>query len=96
MRALASSTAAFEESWSDVRWSTVSWVANSLRRSDCARGQLGIGELDAGRRRLQRRLGLFELDLVGTRIDHKEKVALVHDLTVLEVNLGQRSADLGA
>lgn len=96
MRALASSTAAFEEilvgrALVDCLLGCEFVAAKRLRAR-----QLRIGELDARRRRLQRRLGLFELDLIGTRIDHKEKVSLVHDLTVLEVNLGQRATDLRA
>ncbi len=57
--------------------------------------KLSIGEFDVGCRGLQRRLRLLELDLVGAWIDREEKVALVDDLAVLEMDLGERSADLG-
>ena len=96
MRALASSTAAFEASWSDVRWSTVSWVANSLRRSDCARDSWVFANSTRAFAVCNGRLGLLELDLIGTRIDDEKKVSLVDDLTVLEVDFRQRSADLRA
>src|SRR5439155_107467 len=45
---------------------------------------------------LKCRLRLGKLDLVRTRIDHEQQVAIVDDLAVLEVDFGQRTADLGA
>jgi hypothetical protein len=57
--------------------------------------QLVVGKCHAGGRGLQRRLRLFQLDLIGPGIDDEEQVALVHDLPVLEMDLGQRTAHLG-
>ena len=57
--------------------------------------ELVVGERHAGGRGLQRRLRLFQPDLVGPRIDDEQQVALVDDLAVLEMDLGQRAADLG-
>ena len=57
--------------------------------------QLVVGQCHASGRGLQRRLRLFQLDLIGPGIDDEEQVALVHDLPVLEMDLGQRTAHLG-
>src|ERR1700761_1598352 len=57
--------------------------------------ELVVGELDAGGRRLQRRLGLLQPDLVGARVNYKKQIALMDDLAVLEVDFGQCPADLG-
>jgi hypothetical protein len=35
--------------------------------------------------------GLLELDLIGTRVDIKEVVTLMHELTFLEIDLGDLS-----
>ena len=40
--------------------------------------------------------GLAQLDLVRGGIDQEQQVALVDDVAVLEADLGQRAADLGA
>ena len=56
---------------------------------------LVAGERHAGCSGLQRRLRLFQLDLVRPGIDDEEKVTLVDDLSVLEMDFGKRSADLG-
>ena len=39
---------------------------------------------------------LRQPDLVGARVDREEQIALVDDVAVLEVDSGQRAADLGA
>jgi hypothetical protein len=49
-----------------------------------------VGQRRCGGRRLELRVRLFELDFIGTR------VVLVHDLAVLEMDLGQVTTDLGA
>ena len=59
-------------------------------------GDLAIGEVEPGRRRQQLGLGLLQRDLVRARVDDEEQVALVDDLAVGEMDLGQIAADLGA
>src|SRR4029077_2168926 len=56
--------------------------------------ELAVGESEARGRgpELGGRLG--ELDLVGARIDDEKQVALVDDLPILEMELGERAADL--
>jgi hypothetical protein len=39
---------------------------------------------------------LRQLDFIGTRVDDEQEIALAHHLAVLEVDLGQRAANLGA
>jgi hypothetical protein len=36
-----------------------------------------------------------KLDLVGAGIDHEKEIALMDDLPILEMDLGQRTSDLG-
>jgi len=57
--------------------------------------KLVVGERHAGGRGLQRRLRLFQPDLVRPGINREEQVALVDDLPVLEMDFGERAADLG-
>jgi hypothetical protein len=58
--------------------------------------ELLIGQRQCGRCRLELSVRLFELDLIRTRIDHEQQVALVHGLAVLEMDLGEVTAHLGA
>ena len=96
MRALASSTAACDAPWSEVRWSTVLLGREFVAAGATARARVAFGQRHPRRRGLQLGLGLGELDFVGTRIDHEQQIALVDDLAVLEMDLGQDAADLGA
>ncbi len=59
-------------------------------------GELVVGERYARGRGLQLRIGLRQLDFIGARIDHEQKVALVDNLAVGEMDFRQRAADLGA
>ena len=43
----------------------------------------------------QLRLSLLERDLIGPRVDLREKIALVHPLALLETHLHQQPVDLG-
>ena len=61
--------------------------------------RLGANELAGGKGKARGRgleLGgrLGELDLIGARIDDEKEIALVDDLSVLEMDLGERAADL--
>src|SRR6516225_2642019 len=57
--------------------------------------KLALGERKACGRCLELRFGLCQSDLVGPRIDGEEKVPFVDDISVLEIDAGQRAADLG-
>ena len=58
--------------------------------------ELRLAQRLLGLRGLELRDGLIEPDLERPRVDDEERVALVHDLPVLEVDRGQRAADLRA
>jgi hypothetical protein len=53
-----------------------------------------IGKGEPGVRGLKRGVGLRQLDLIGLRIDREEKIALMNDVSVLEMNARQSPADL--
>jgi len=40
------------------------------------------------------RLCLCELNLVGTRVDYEKEIAFMHDLPILEMDLGKRPTNL--
>ena len=48
-------------------------------RSDLGEGEVGLGLLDG-------RLGLVERGLEGTRVDREERIVLLHELAVGEVD----------
>ena len=79
-----------------MRWSTVSAVPKLLRLQRLGANELAGGEREARGRGLELGVRLGELDLIGARIDDEEKIALVDDLPVLEMDLGERAADLSA
>ncbi len=57
--------------------------------------QIDLGILEQRLIFCQLPFGLLERDLVGTRIDLSEKIALVDDLAFLEGDFGQLAGDLG-
>ncbi len=77
-------------------------LVQQLGRGEVARVQRGgahdllVGQVELGVRGQKLCLGLLELDLERARIDHEQQVALMDDLAVGEVDLGQVAADLGA
>ena len=94
--ALAVSMAACALRWSAARWSTFSAVPKSVRLSCCARQSSASAQRLLGLRGLELRDSLIEPDLERPRVDDEERIALVHDLPVLEVDRGQGAADLRA
>ena len=92
--ALAVSIAACALRWSAAR------VVDGLRGAEVGPlellrpPKLRLAERLLGLRGLQLRDGLIELDLERPRVDDEERIALVHDLPVLEFDRGQGAADL--
>ena len=58
--------------------------------------ELAIREIEPRTGAFELCRGLAQLDLVGRRIDHEKQIALVDDVAVLEADLRERAADLGA
>src|SRR6516162_4471644 len=66
-----------------------------LRRQHLGTSELAVGECKPRVSGLELSIGLCQPDLVGSRVDGKEKVAFVDDISILEIDAGQRAADLG-
>ncbi len=58
------------------------WLCDQRRRALDVEGR----DLELGARALEVGLGLLDRELVGTRIDHEQQVALLDDLAVLEMD----------
>ena len=58
--------------------------------------KLGLGEIEPCRRRLKLGSGLGQPDLVGTRVDGEEEIALMDNVPILEVYSRERAAHLSA
>ena len=69
--------------------------SESFGREHLGTIELAVGECKPSISCLELRLGLCQPDLVGSRVDGEEEVAFVDDISILEVDAGQRAPDLG-